>query len=200
MEPFSVVLYQNDPRTAQTLAVSLSRHFDSVYLAGTYQDVLPAVARHRAEAVVLDLETSGPGEVERLHHEYPDLCIVGTDRTTATGDVCNKIGTYLKALAAHDNRLPFYVALPSSTIDWTIEDGVEEIPIEQRAPDEVAKVTGKAADGSLQTVQVVPDGAPVANYGFDVTPARLVTALITERGVCKATADDLASLFPQRGT
>ena len=135
-----------------------------------------------------------------MQHSEVDLCIVGADRVTARGDVCNKIGTYLKALAAHDNRLPFYVALPSSTIDWTIEDGVEEIPIEQRAPDEVAKVTGKAADGSLQTVQVVPDGAPVANYGFDVTPARLVTALITERGVCKATADDLARLFPQRGT
>ena len=135
-----------------------------------------------------------------MQHGEVDLCIVGADRVTAQGDVCNKIGTYLKALAAGDNRLPFYVALPSSTIDWTIEDGVKEIPIEQRAADEVAKVTGKAADGSLQTVQVVPDGAPVVNYGFDVTPARLVSALITERGVCKATADDLVRLFPQRGT
>ena len=129
-----------------------------------------------------------------------DLCVVGADRVSARGDVCNKIGTYLKALAAHDNRVPFYVALPSSTIDWTIEDGVNEIPIERRAADEVAKVTGKAADGSLQTVSIIAEGTPVANYGFDVTPARYVTALVTERGVCKATADGLARLFHQKGS
>jgi len=130
-----------------------------------------------------------------MQHGLVDLCIVGTDRTTARGDVCNKIGTYLKALAAHDNNIPFYVALPSSTIDWTIQDGLAEIPIEQRSGDEVGKIPGRAADGSIQTVSILPHGTPVANYGFDVTPARYVTALITERGICKATAEDLARLF-----
>ena len=127
-----------------------------------------------------------------------DLAIVGTDRVTAQGDVCNKIGTYLKALAAKDNGVPFYVALPSPTIDFTVTDGLKEIPIEQRAADEVATVTGKAADGSLATVQIVPDGSGVANYGFDVTPARLVTGLITERGIIPATREGLAKAFPER--
>ena len=106
-----------------------------------------------------------------------DLVIVGTDRVTAQGDVCNKIGTYLKALAAHDNGVPFYVALPSPTIDFTVADGVAEIPIEQRGAEEQSTMTGRTADGRIETVRIVPEGSPVANYGFDVTPARLVTGL-----------------------
>jgi methylthioribose-1-phosphate isomerase len=133
-----------------------------------------------------------------MQHGLVDLVIVGTDRVTAEGDVCNKIGTYLKALAAHDNKVPFYVALPSPTIDFTISDGLSEIPIEQRGADEVATMTGKTKDGRIETVQIVPDGSPVANYGFDVTPARLVTALITERGVIKASREALAAAFPER--
>src|SRR5208337_5661446 len=121
--------------------------------------------------------------------------IVGTDRVTANGDVCNKIGTYLKALAARDNSVPFYVALPSPTIDFTVADGVAEIPIEQRSADEQATMTGRTADGRIETVRVVPDGSPVANYAFDVTPARLVTGLITERGVLQANSGALARAF-----
>jgi len=127
-----------------------------------------------------------------------DLCITGTDRTTATGDVCNKIGTYLKALAARDNGVPFYVALPSSTIDWKLRDGVAEIPIEERDEGEVRRVAGRDPEGRLVEVTIVPDGSGVANYGFDVTPARLVTALVTERGVCEASEEGLLSLFPER--
>jgi methylthioribose-1-phosphate isomerase len=133
-----------------------------------------------------------------MQHGMVDLVIVGTDRTTAEGDVCNKIGTYLKALAARDNGVPFYVALPSPTIDFTVSDGVQEIPIEQRGPEEVATMTGKTKDGRIETVQVIPDGSPVANYGFDVTPARLVTGLITERGVIAANRESLAKAFPER--
>jgi methylthioribose-1-phosphate isomerase len=133
-----------------------------------------------------------------MQHGMVDLVIVGTDRTTAEGDVCNKIGTYLKALAARDNGVPFYVALPSPTIDFTVSDGVREIPIEQRGPEEVATMTGKTKDGRIETVQVIPDGSAVANYGFDVTPARLVTGLITERGVIAANRVALAKAFPER--
>ena len=133
-----------------------------------------------------------------MQHGQVDLVITGTDRTTASGDVCNKIGTYLKALAARDNGVPFYVALPSPTIDFTLLDGVAEIPIEQRSGDEVAKMTGVAEDGSVQTVDIVSRGSPVANYAFDVTPARLVTGLITEAGVCEASRDGIAALFPDR--
>jgi methylthioribose-1-phosphate isomerase len=133
-----------------------------------------------------------------MQHGMVDLAIVGTDRVTANGDVCNKIGTYLKALAAHDNRVPFYVALPSPTIDFTVDDGVSQIPIEQRAADEVATMTGRTADGRIETVRVVPAGSPVANYAFDVTPSRLVTALITERGVLKADRNALCRAFPER--
>ena len=133
-----------------------------------------------------------------MQHGQVDLCITGTDRTTARGDVCNKIGTYLKALAAFDNGVPFYVALPSPTIDWTIEDGVRQIPIEQREGAEVSALTGRTADGRIETVTVIPDGSPVANYAFDVTPARLVTGLITERGVCPATKEGLLGLFAER--
>jgi methylthioribose-1-phosphate isomerase len=124
--------------------------------------------------------------------------VVGTDRVTANGDVCNKIGTYLKALAAYDNGVPFYVALPSPTIDFSVDDGITQIPIEQRAADEVTMMTGRTADGRIETVRIVPEGSPVANYGFDVTPARLVTGLITERGVLKADRAALAAAFPER--
>jgi len=133
-----------------------------------------------------------------MQHGLVDIVIVGTDRVTANGDVCNKIGTYLKALAARDNDVPFYVALPSPTIDFTVRDGVAEIPIEQRSPDEVATMTGRAADGRIETVRIAPVGTPVANYGFDVTPARLVTGLITERGVIAASRAGLAGAFPER--
>src|ERR1700726_2092376 len=133
-----------------------------------------------------------------MQHGAVDLVIVGTDRVTANGDVCNKIGTYLKALAARDNNVPFYVALPSPTIDFTVADGVAEIPIEQRSPDEVATMTGRAADGRIETVRIAPADTPVANYGFDVTPARLVTGLITERGVLAASRASLAAAFPER--
>ncbi|MHC4141104.1 MAG: S-methyl-5-thioribose-1-phosphate isomerase [Planctomycetota bacterium] len=125
-----------------------------------------------------------------------DCCITGTDRTSANGDVCNKIGTYLKALAAHDTGVPFYVALPGPTIDWSIGDGVSDIPIEQRSGAEVSQVTGRTTDGAIETVTVTPPDCPVANYAFDVTPARLVTALITERGVCAASSEGLAALYP----
>ena len=133
-----------------------------------------------------------------MQHGMVDMVIVGTDRVTAHGDVCNKIGTYLKALAARDNGVPFYVALPSPTIDFTVADGVAEIPIEQRSAEEVATMTGRTADGRIETVRVVPDGSAVANYGFDVTPSRLVTGLITERGVLPATREGLARAFPER--
>src|SRR5437868_7554114 len=133
-----------------------------------------------------------------MQHGMVDLVIVGTDRTTADGDVCNKIGTYLKALAAHDNNVPFYVALPSPTIDFSVADGVSQIPIEQRGAEEVTDMTGRTADGRIETVRIVPDGSPVANYGFDVTPARLVTGLITERGVLSANREALSAAFPER--
>ena len=133
-----------------------------------------------------------------MQHGMVDLCIVGTDRTTASGDVANKIGTYLKALAAYDNGVPFYVALPSPTIDWTLGDGVTEIPIEQRDGTEVSLVPGRLADGTIAAVRVTPETSPVANYAFDVTPARLVTGLITERGVAPASRDGLLGLFPER--
>ncbi|HEX7389429.1 MAG TPA: s-methyl-5-thioribose-1-phosphate isomerase, partial [Acidiphilium sp.] len=125
-----------------------------------------------------------------------DMAIVGTDRVTSAGDVANKIGTYLKALAARDNGVPFYVALPSSTIDWTIADGLADIPIEERAASEVITVTGRALDGSIATVRVVPRESHAANPAFDVTPARLVSGLITERGVCAANPQALAAMFP----
>ncbi len=133
-----------------------------------------------------------------MQHGKVDLCIVGTDRVTAHGDVCNKIGTYLKALAAADNKVPFYIALPSPTIDWTIRDGVKEIPIEERDATEVTRMTGRATDGQVVAVDITAPGSPAANYGFDVTPARLVTGLITERGVAPASRDGLLSLFPER--
>ncbi|MDP1730986.1 MAG: S-methyl-5-thioribose-1-phosphate isomerase, partial [Devosia sp.] len=133
-----------------------------------------------------------------MQHGQVDMVIVGTDRTTANGDVCNKIGTYLKALAARDNDVPFYVALPSPTIDWTVRDGVREIPIEERNGNEVSFVQGRGPDGKTVSVRISPEGSPAANPAFDVTPARLITGLITERGVAKASPEGLKSLFPER--
>ena len=126
-----------------------------------------------------------------------DIVIVGTDRTTGTGDVANKIGTYLKALAARDNNIPFYVALPSSTFDWNLQDGVKEIPIEERDPDEIRYIEGLAKDKTMR-VLICPEESAAVNYAFDVTPAKLVTGFITERGICKATEDDIRQLFPER--
>jgi methylthioribose-1-phosphate isomerase len=135
-----------------------------------------------------------------MQHGLVDMVMVGADRVTARGDVCNKIGTYLKALAAKDNGVPFYVALPSPSIDFAVSDGAAEIPIEQRGAEEQSTVTGRAGDGRIETVQIVPDGSAVANYGFDVTPARLVTGLITERGVIDAARAALAQAFPERAS
>jgi methylthioribose-1-phosphate isomerase len=132
-----------------------------------------------------------------MRHGKVDLCITGTDRTTASGDVANKIGTYLKALAARDNGVPFYVALPSPTIDWSIADG-DQIPIEERDSREVTHIAGWTEAGARVEVRLTPDGSPAANYAFDVTPARLVTGLITERGVCPASREGLLGLFPER--
>jgi len=131
-----------------------------------------------------------------MQHGQVDLVIVGSDRTTRQGDVTNKIGTYLKALAAHDNGVPFYVALPSSTLDWTLNDGVQEIPIEQRSDREVKYMDGLSPHG-VTSVLICPESSPAANYGFDVTPARLVTGLITERGICAASEAGLLDLFPE---
>lgn len=133
-----------------------------------------------------------------MQHGMVDLCIVGTDRTTRLGDVANKIGTYLKALAAHDNGVPFYVGLPGPTIDWSLAHG-RDIPIEERSPDEVTTISGRAVGGGQHTIEVYAAGTKAMNYGFDVTPARLVTALITERGVCPASEAGLLSLYPERG-
>ncbi|MFM7265788.1 MAG: S-methyl-5-thioribose-1-phosphate isomerase, partial [Cyanobium sp.] len=128
-----------------------------------------------------------------------DAVIVGTDRTTRRGDVCNKIGTYLKALAAHDNGVPFYVALPGSTIDWTIADGVADVPIEERSDREVTHLVGATSSGEPTEVRLVPEGSHGLNPAFDVTPARLVTALITERGVAPASEPGLRGLYPEAG-
>ena len=134
-----------------------------------------------------------------MQHGMVDLVIVGTDRTTCTGDVANKIGTYLKALAARDNGVPFYVALPSSTFDWQLRDGLRDIPVEERNPDEMRFVQG-IEGGSIRNILVPPKKSPAANYAFDVTPARLVTNFITERGICQATETDIKRLFPEKAT
>ncbi len=151
------------------------------------------LANHGVPHTVIADNTGG----HLMQHGMVDLAIVGSDRTTRAGDVANKIGTYLKALAAHDNNVPFYVALPSSTIDWSITDGLADIPIEQRHPDEVRFIQG-AANGKMETVLLTPPDSPAANYAFDVTPARLVTALITERGLCPPREDKILELFPER--
>jgi len=132
-----------------------------------------------------------------MQHGQVDICFVGTDRTTASGDVCNKIGTYLKALAAQDNGVPFYVCAPSPSIDWSINDGLKEIPIEQRSGEEVHTLSGMDDAGHICEVKITPDGAPVSNYAFDVTPAKYVTGLVTERGVCDASLEGLQELFPE---
>ncbi|PIE61349.1 MAG: S-methyl-5-thioribose-1-phosphate isomerase [Desulfobacterales bacterium] len=132
-----------------------------------------------------------------MQHGMVDMVIVGTDRTTRAGDVANKIGTYLKALAAKDNNIPFYVALPSSTFDWDITDGIKDIPIEERDPDEIRYIQG-LCDGNIQSVLVPPESSPAANHAFDVTPARLVTGFITERGICEASQAAILGLFPDK--
>ncbi len=132
-----------------------------------------------------------------MQHEEVDIMIVGSDRTTYTGDVCNKIGTYLKAVAAKDNNIPFYVALPSSTIDWKMRDGVKEIPIEERGGEEVKYIQG-LHDGNIKQVLLTPETSSVTNYSFDVTPSRLVTGIITERGICEASEDGILSMYPER--
>ena len=135
-----------------------------------------------------------------MQHGMVDVVIVGTDRTTRNGDVANKIGTYLKALSAKDNNIPFYVALPSTTLDMTIRDGLKEIPIEERDQNEVKYISGLRSDGQIDSVLICPETTNASNYGFDVTPARLVTGLITERGVCEANENGILSLFPEYST
>ncbi len=132
-----------------------------------------------------------------MQHGMVDIVITGADRVTRAGDAANKIGTYLKALAAHDNKIPFYVALPSSTFDWNIQDGVKYIPIEERSQDEVKYIEGWC-DDEIKRVLITAPGSPALNYGFDVTPARLITGLITERGICKATEEDIFDMFPEK--
>ncbi len=134
-----------------------------------------------------------------MQHGMVDLVIVGTDRTTRCGDVANKIGTYLKALAAHDNQIPFYVALPSSTFDWTICDGIKDIPIEERSGEEICYVSGQTDGGGEERVSIAPLNCQAANYGFDVTPARLITGLISEKGVMRANQEDILRLYPEHG-
>ena len=133
-----------------------------------------------------------------MQHGMVDMVIVGTDRTTRTGDVANKIGTYLKALAAKHNNIPFYVALPSTTFDWQIKNGLKEIPIEKRDPEEISHVQGLSPDGKIVKVLVPPENSPCGNYAFDVTPADLVTGFITERGICDASEKGILSLFPEK--
>ncbi|MGE4635563.1 MAG: S-methyl-5-thioribose-1-phosphate isomerase [Arenicellales bacterium] len=136
-----------------------------------------------------------------MQHQQVDLCIVGSDRTTRTGDVCNKIGTYLKALAARDNAIPFYAALPSSTIDWSVRDGILEIPIEERPPEEVTHINGIDHQNRMTRVRLSPSNTPAANPAFDVTPRRFMTGIITERGIARASEASLLDLFPeQRGS
>ncbi|MFM7682413.1 MAG: S-methyl-5-thioribose-1-phosphate isomerase, partial [Bacteroidota bacterium] len=152
------------------------------------------LTRHRIEHSLIVDNTGG----HLMQHGMVDMVIVGTDRTTRNGDVANKIGTYLKALAAKDNNIPFYVALPSTTLDMGIRDGLKEIPIEERDQDEVRYFEGKRfSDGEIDRVLICPETTKARNYGFDVTPARLVTALITERGVCEANEEGITNLFPE---
>lgn len=133
-----------------------------------------------------------------MQHGFVDLCLVGSDRSTATGDVANKIGTYLKALSAADNNIPFYVALPSSSIDFSMTDGLREIPIENRGEEEVRWIEGINTKGIIESVKIIPDESPVANWAFDVTLAKYITGLITERGICKADRESIFTLFPEK--
>lgn len=132
-----------------------------------------------------------------MQHGMVDMVITGADRVTSNGDAANKIGTYLKALATADNKIPFYIAAPSSSFDWTLTDGVKQIPIEQRHPNEVRYISG-LSNGKVEEVLICPENTPVANYGFDVTPARLITGIVTERGVCSATTESIRSLYPEK--
>ena len=151
------------------------------------------LTRHGIDHTLIVDNTGG----HLMQHGMVDLVIVGTDRTTRNGDVANKIGTYLKALAAKDNNIPFYVALPSTTLDMTIRDGLKEIPIEERDQNEVRYITGKTSTGAIEHVLICPETTSASNYGFDVTPARLVSGLITERGICQASENGILSLFPE---
>lgn len=151
------------------------------------------LTRHGIDHTLIVDNTGG----HLMQHKMVDMVIVGTDRTTRNGDVANKIGTYLKALAAKDNNIPFYVALPSTTLDMTIRDGLNEIPIEERDQNEVKYITGLRSDGKIDSVLICPDTTKASNYGFDVTPSRLVTGLITERGVCEANEKGILTLFPE---
>jgi len=132
-----------------------------------------------------------------MQHKMIDMCVVGTDRTTYTGDVANKIGTYLKALAANDNKIPFYVALPSSSFDWKIKNGIKEIPIEERDAEEVKYMEG-LCDDEIKKILITPKESPAINFGFDITPAKYITGLITERGICKASEEEIRRLFPEK--
>lgn len=132
-----------------------------------------------------------------MQQKMVDIVIVGSDRTTRTGDVANKIGTYLKALAAFDNNIPFYSALPSTSIDFSISDGLKEIVVEERDPEEVTSISG-LAEGKIQSVRICPEDTTAANYGFDITPARLITGLITEKGICRATEKDIKEMFSNK--
>jgi len=132
-----------------------------------------------------------------MQQKMVDIVIVGSDRTTRTGDVANKIGTYLKALAAFDNKIPFYSALPSSSIDFSISNGLKEIVVEERDPEEVTSISG-LAEGKIQSVRICPEDTTAANYGFDITPARLITGLITEKGICRATEKDIKEMFSNK--
>jgi methylthioribose-1-phosphate isomerase len=151
------------------------------------------LAKHGVDHTLIVDNTGG----HLMQHGMVDMVIVGTDRTTRKGDVANKIGTYLKALAAHDNNVPFYVALPSTTLDMTIRDGLKEIPIEERNQDEVRYMIGKSSSGKIESVLICPETTKAANYGFDVTPARLITKIITDRGVCDANEESISKLYPE---
>ena len=132
-----------------------------------------------------------------MQHGMVDLVLVGSDRTTYTGDVANKIGTYLKALAAKDNGVPFYAALPSSSIDWNIREALKNIPIEERGSGEVRSISG-LHNGETVSMLLTPENSPAANYSFDVTPSRLVTGIITERGICEASEQGILALYPEK--
>jgi|TARA_R110000737_G_scaffold134970_2_gene166173 methylthioribose-1-phosphate isomerase len=151
------------------------------------------LTKHKVDHTLIVDNTGG----HLMQHGMVDMVIVGTDRTTRNGDVANKIGTYLKALAAKDNNIPFYVALPSTTLDMSIRDGLKEIPIEERNQDEVRYMIGKSANGKIESVLICPETTKAANYGFDVTPARLITKIITDRGVCDANEKSICELYPE---